>query len=127
MRHLSVSAMALALALGGCSSTITPSSLNTTLTTIEQNIIGFAQTLCGFQPTISTVEGIITTLYPGASIATIPEQTVAATICNSIPPPAVVAARRLGAGAAIVYPGTNIVIHGTYVGRSLGSHHRGRA
>ena len=125
----STSAAVIALALGGCSSTstVTPTSLNTTITTIAADVIGFARTICGFQPTIATAEAIITSLYPGASVATVPEQAIAQTICNSIPPPAVAAARRLGAGAAIVYPGTNIVIHGTYVGRSLGAHHRGHA
>ena len=128
MKHLSVSAMIIALALGGCSSTstLTPSSLNTTITTVAADVISFARTICGFQPTIATAEAIITSLYPGASVATVPEQAIAQTICNSIPPPAVVAGGRLGAAAAVYYPGTHVAIHGAYVGR-LGAHHRGRA
>ena len=124
MKYLSVSVLAFAFALGGCgtTSTLTPSSLTTNLTTIEQNIIGFARSLCGFQPTISTVESIINALYPAAAIATVPAQAVAQTICNAVPPATTVAAGRLGA-AAIVYPGTNIVIHGTYISR-LGRRHR---
>jgi hypothetical protein len=126
MKFLSSIPLAIALVLGGCSTAVTPTSLTTTLTAIEQDIIGFTQTLCGFQPTIATVEGIITTLFPGAAIATVPEQVVAQTICSVIPPVPVTASGRLGAAAAIVYPGTHIVIHGSYVGR-VGSHYRGRA
>lgn len=116
-------ALVAGLSLASCATgttTLTPATLTTTLTTVENDIIGFAQSLCSFQPSVATVEGIISTLYPGAALVTVPEQAIAATICGAVPPAAVVAAAKLSGrlGATpILYPGTNIVIHGTYVAR----------
>lgn len=110
--------------LAACStstSTLTPSTLSSTLTTIENDIVGYAESLCSFQPSVSTVESIITTLYPAAAIATVPEQAIAQTICSAVPPaPAATASAKLGAASPHVYPGTNIVIHGTYLTKKVG-------
>ena len=114
-----------ALPLAGCATSggVTPTSLNTSLTTIENDIVGFTTTLCGFQPQISTVASIITTLYPPAAVATVPEQAIAQTICSAGPPAP--AAGTKSAAAPVLYPGTNIVIHGKYVGRGVGAKRRG--
>jgi hypothetical protein len=112
-----VSALSIGLAACGTTGGLTPAAVTTDLTTIETDIIGYAQSLCGFQPALSTVESIITTLYPAASVATVPEQAIAQTICSAVPPPPTVvpaAAGRFGA-AVVYYPGTYIQIHGTYV------------
>ena|ERR1700722_1801249 len=116
---------ALSAMLAGCGTTgsLTPATLTTTLTTVENDIVGFTRSLCGFHPTIATVAGIMTALYPPSAIALVPEQAVAQTICNALPPPA--AAGRLGAAAA-VYPGTNVVIHGTFVGGRAAARYRPR-
>jgi hypothetical protein len=109
--------LALTLPLASCATGgFTPASVTTTLATIEQDIVGYAQSLCGFQPSLTTVEQIITTLYPAASALTVPEQSIAQTIC-SVVPPAPKAGQRLGS-AAPLYPGTGIVIHGKYVSRA---------
>jgi hypothetical protein len=128
-----IAIVALAATLGGCATggtTLTPSSLQTTLSQIVADIQGFAEVGCGFQPDITTVENIITSFYPGAALISVPEQAIANTICSVVPPkPATPAATvalsaRLRAGSPILYPGTSIEIHGTYVKRSLGRHHR---
>ena len=127
-RFATVAAIA-ALPLAGCATSggVTPSSLNTTLPTVENDIVDFAKTLCGFQPELSTVEAIITTLYPAAAIATVPEQAIAQTICSAVPaaPTAPTVGGKLRAATPTLYPGTNIVIHGKYVGR-VGMKHRPR-
>ena len=122
MRKTILLAPLLAIGLSGCGTGgVTPATLPADLTAIEQTVQGFARGICGFVPDLATVAGIINALYPAASVATIPAQAIASTICNTVPPaPATPAAAaklsaKLRAGAPIVYPGTNIVIHGKYV------------
>ena len=82
------------------------------------DIVGYAEAACAFQPDIASVLAIVTALYPGAAIASVPEQAVASTICgavSTVTPVPVTASGRLRAASPVYYPGTNIAIHGTFL------------
>src|ERR1700678_3429856 len=76
-KTLTAAVLAAGLGLGSCASTgTTPTSITTTLNSVVSDIVGFAEAACSFQPDVSSVEAIINTLYPGAAVATVPEQAV---------------------------------------------------
>ena len=117
--HKGISAAVVALSLAGCASTgTTPSTVTTSVNSVVSDIVGYAEAACAFQPDIASVLAIVTALYPGAAIASVPEQAVASTICgavSSVTPVPVAASGRLRAASPIYYPGTNIAIHGTFL------------
>ena len=117
--HKGISAAVVALSLAGCASTgTTPSSVTTSVNSVVSDIVGYAEAACAFQPDIASVLAIVTALYPGAAIASVPEQAVASTICgavSTVTPVPVAASGRLRAASPVYYPGTNIAIHGTFL------------
>ena len=101
--HKGISAAVVALSLAGCASTgTTPSSVTTSVNSVVSDIVGYAEAACAFQPDIASVLAIVTALYPGAAIASVPEQAVASTICgavSTVTPVPVAASGRLRAAA----------------------------
>ena len=117
--HKRISAAVAALSLAGCASTgTTPSTVTTSVNSVVSDIVGYAEAACAFQPDIASVLAIVTALYPGAAIASVPEQAVASTICgavSTVTPVPVAASGRLRTASPIYYPGTNIAILGTFL------------
>ena len=119
MRNLLLITVA-CFSLGACATSgTTPSTVTTSINTVVSDIVAYTEEACQFQPDVTSVEAIITALYPGAAIVTVPEQAVASTICSTVstvtPAPASV---KLKAAAAIYYPGTTIPIHGTFLSKA---------
>lgn len=117
-RFLLAASAAAALSLGGCATTTTGTT--TTIATIEADVQSAAASACSFVPTIATVASIIATLFPGGSATEAIVGTIAAQICSAVAAVPVAASGRLGATAAVYYPGTMIPIHGTFVSKSAG-------
>jgi hypothetical protein len=99
-----IAALMLATSLAGCATTATD------IATIEAQIQADAKILCGFVPTISTVAQILAALFPSGGAVITAANAIASQICS-----AVVSASPKAA-AVIYYPGTNVEIHGAFVG-----------
>ena len=119
MRSMIIAAAASsALFLASCGTTsnnAVVTSVQTFIQEVQQDASAAIGVGCSFLPTTATVAAIVAALFPGVSVTEQIAAQVAAQICAAVTPAApAVTGERFGI-TPVYFPGTNIVIHGTFV------------
>jgi hypothetical protein len=106
--------IAAALALAGCGTTGN-STIISSIQAFEQAVQQDAAAACAFLPTTATVAGIVASLFPGVSVTEQIAAQVAAQICSAVTAASPAATGGRFGDTPVYFPGTNVVIHGTFV------------
>jgi hypothetical protein len=103
-------ALVAAISLGGCG---TLSQLPAEITTVQSQTIAIAEALCSFEPTASTIVGVVASLFPGGGPISVVATGAAKAICQAVTavPPA--SARLAGAHYAPMVNG--VLVEGQFV------------